>query len=159
MLSLCIRHSVLPSHFNKGILLPILKKSTLDPSAPGSYRPITVSVVFSKLLELYILDRCDIEMNPAQFGFVQGRNTNMATALAHDIGVYSLSKGSPTYYCSLDAEGAYDALSHSVILKKCIDVVPDDIWLVLYQWYAYMWVYIRFFSSYVYFQKILKNFL
>ena len=142
MLSLCIRHSVIPSHFNKGILLPILKKSTLDPSAPGSYRPITVSVVFSKLLELYILDRCDIEMNPAQFGFVQGRNTNMATALAHDIGVYSLSKGSPTYYCSLDAEGAYDALPHSVILKKCIDVVPDDIWLVLYQWYANMWVYI-----------------
>ena len=67
----------------------------------------------------------------------------MAAAVAHDIGIYCLERGSPLYYCSLDAESAFDALAHNVILLKTMDVIPDRLWLLLHYWYQYMNVRIR----------------
>ena len=46
----------------------------------------------------------------SQFGFISGRSTQMATAVAHDVGSYCTARGSPLFYCSLDAEGAFDFL-------------------------------------------------
>ena len=133
MFTVCVNHGIIPDMFNNGLSVPLLKKPTLDPSVPGNYRPITISVVISKLLELYILDQCDLKVSEAQFGFSSGRNTNMAVTLAHDIGTHFVSNGSNVYYCSLDAEGAFDFLPHSVILNKAMDVVADHVWLLLYR--------------------------
>ena len=49
----------------------------------------------------------------------------MAASLTHDVINYFVSHGSPVYACSLDAEGAFDALPHPVIFYKAIDVIPD----------------------------------
>ena len=85
MFAVCLKYGIFPEKFNYGILVPILKKTTLNPSIPSSYRPITVSRALSKLLEMFILDQCqDYQPSRAQFGFVQGRSTGMATVLAHD---------------------------------------------------------------------------
>ena len=143
LFSLCICDGIIPDQFNNGLLVPIIKKATSDPSIPSSYRPITISCVLSKILELYILDHCVFGINKAQFGYVKGCDTNMATTLAHDIGSYCVSNGTTVFYCSLDAQGAYDFLPHAVILKKAMDKVPDHIWLLLYEWYANLCVYIK----------------
>lgn len=37
MPTMCIQFHVVPKSLTKGILIPILKKATLDPSAPGYY--------------------------------------------------------------------------------------------------------------------------
>ena len=58
-LSTCVRFGVVPDHFCHGLLIPILKKRTLNPSNPKSYRLITVSAIVSKILEQYIIDNCD----------------------------------------------------------------------------------------------------
>ena len=42
----CVRFGIIPEQFNNGLVIPLLKKPTLNPTDPGSYRPITVSVVF-----------------------------------------------------------------------------------------------------------------
>ena len=97
----------------------------------------------SKILELYILDHCDFGINKAHFGYVKGCDTNMATTLAHDIGSYCVSNGTTVFYCSLDGQEAYDFLPHAVILKKAIDKVSDLIWILLYEWYANLCVYIK----------------
>ena len=144
LLSLCLRHGVVPQSFTKGILVPILKKKNLDPTLACNYRPITISTILSKLLEYYILDQCsDFQFNPSQFGFVKNRSTQMATALAHDVCAYSVASGSPVFACSLDAEGAFDALPHSVILDKAIGVIPAQSWNILHNWYANMCVFVR----------------
>ena len=57
MFSACLKYGILPNQFNNGILVPILKKATLDPGVPTSYRPVTVSCVISKILEMFILDQ------------------------------------------------------------------------------------------------------
>jgi len=56
MLSLCHNYGIIPNALSQGLLVPLLKKPTLDPTLPQHSRPVTVSCTLSKLLELYILD-------------------------------------------------------------------------------------------------------
>ena len=135
ILTLCIEHGTVPNSFRHGVLIPILKKSTLNPSEAKNYRPITVSVTFSKLLELYTLEECsDHQFSPFQFGFISNRSTQMAASLAHDILEYGKSQGSPAFLCSLDAEGAFDPIPFS-ILFDCADVLPNKCWRFMFNWY------------------------
>ena len=143
LLTICLRFGCFPQSFCVGKLVPILKKPQLDPSAARNYRPITVSVMTSKLLELYILEKCsNFAMHPCQFGFVQHRSTATAISLANDVCSYCCSQGTPVYLCSLDAEGAFDAIPHAVLFHEAIDVLPDHCWRLLYRWYSNMSVII-----------------
>ena len=49
----------------------------------------------------------------------------MAIAVAHDVSQYYNSRGSSTFTCSLDAEGAFDHIPHSVIFGKLDGMMPD----------------------------------
>ncbi len=64
----------------------------------------------TKILEMYILDTYSVhhQPHPAQFGFTSHRGTDTAIAVAHDVSQYYNSRGSSTFTCSLDAEGAFD---------------------------------------------------
>jgi hypothetical protein len=136
MLSICFKYGIVPVSFSQGLLVPLLKKPTLDPTLPQHYRPVTVSSTLSKILELYILDVSDChEFSDLQFGFVAGRGTNMATALANDVISYCTKRGSPVYTCSLDAEGAFDAVPHAILFQKALKVIPDHCWLILVKRY------------------------
>ena len=88
ILTLCLRYGTIPETFLHGILIPIYKKGK-DPEAASRYRPVTIYVVMTKILELYILEVCQTDTpHPAQFGFVDGRATGMAISLAHDVMAY-----------------------------------------------------------------------
>jgi len=78
--------------------------------------PVT-SCTLSKLLELYILDMYTYIMNLVTYN-LPGRGTNMATSLANDVFMYCTKRGSPVYTCSLDAEGALDAVPHAILFQK-----------------------------------------
>ena len=137
-------HGVLPKSFMKGLLIPILKNTNIDPTIPNNYRPITVSVMFSKLLEYHILDRCySHQFSAHQFGLVANRECDMATALVHDVCAYANASGSALFLCSLDAEGAFDFLPHVVILLKAIRIISDEFWRPLHVWYSNMTIKIR----------------
>ena len=145
LFTVCVKFGVLPDKFNHGMLVPIIKKSSLDPTSASSYRPITISVTLSNILQLLILESCmNFSFSKAQFGFIPGQGTGVATALTNDVGAHCVSEGSPVFYASLDAEGAFDALSHHVILYKTKGVVPPDpLWLLLYRSYSNMTVQIK----------------
>ena len=98
-----------------------------------------VSVTLSKILEYFMLDRwTSHEFSKAQYGVIKHRGTDMATALAHDIGKYCNASGSCVFYCSLDVKGTFDGLSHAVILNKAMDVIPEFDWKILQYWYSNM---------------------
>ena len=133
MLSICLQFGVMPETSRKGLLIPLLKKPTSDPSIPKSYRPIVISNTYSKLLEMFVMEECGChEFEDVQFGFVPGRGTNMAVSLTQDVISYCVKRGSPIYACSLDAEGAFDAIPHPVLFDKAIDVLPDVCWRLMY---------------------------
>ena len=113
-------------------------------SVPSNYRPVTVSSTLSKLLELYILDISgQFEFSDLQFGFVPGRSTNMAAVLAQDVISYCKSRGSPVYACSLDAQGAFDAVPHEILFRKALGVIPDHSWAMMVSWYRSITVQVK----------------
>ena len=67
----------------------------------------------------------------------------MAISLAHDVIAYFNDRGSAVYTCSIDAEGAFDAIPHVVTFGKLEVIVPDYAWRVMHGWYRHMYVIIR----------------
>ena len=67
----------------------------------------------------------------------------MATAVAHDVGAFCAAQGSTTYNCSLNAQGAFDSLPHSIILNKVMDIIPGPLWLLLFPSYSNMFVEVK----------------
>ena len=55
ILTVCFRFGIIPESFYCGILIPLLKKTTGDPMLAKNYRPIIMSNVLSKLIEMYML--------------------------------------------------------------------------------------------------------
>ena len=134
----------MPGTFLHGVLIPIYKTGK-DSSKANSYRPVTLSVTLTKILEMYILETCSVhhQPHPAQFGFTSHRGTDMAIAVAHDVSQYYNSRLSSTFTCSLDAEGTFDHIPHSVIFGKLDGMIPDHMWRLLYRWYDSMYVTVR----------------
>jgi len=136
LLTLCCRHSFVPESFTQGIIVP-LPKSGKDPTTPQGYRPVTISVAASKLLEYFVLEQCQDQVhNPLMFGFIPERGTDIAVALAHDVCQHSLALGSSIHLASLDAEGAFDYIPHNILLSKAIHVLPTLSWKVMANWYG-----------------------
>ena len=75
LINTCTRFAVTPESCALGLLVPVLKKPSLDAAAPRNYRPITISSTFSKLLEKLILSRSAQDFDCMQFGFREGVGT------------------------------------------------------------------------------------
>ena len=75
--------------------------------------------------------------------FITGRGTEIAIALVNDVKLYCNSKNSAVYSCSLDAEGAFDAIPHSVLFAKTSTALPDHCWHVMVKWYKRLSVQIK----------------
>ena len=87
-------------------------------------------------MEIHILENCGIhEFHDLQFGFIPNRGTSMAVTLTHDVMEHFISRGTPVYACSLDAEGAFDSLPHAIMFQKTVGLIPDIFWRILVFWY------------------------
>ena len=61
LLSVCFQFGVIPSSAMKGILVPLIKKPSLNPSDPKNYRPVILSNILSKIIEMYIFQEFSIQ--------------------------------------------------------------------------------------------------
>ena len=62
-----ISFAIIPDLFQSSIIVPILKKATLDPNIPTNYRPIAISSIHTKLVEYSLMPVDTASEN--QFGF------------------------------------------------------------------------------------------
>ena len=83
------------------------------------------------------------EFHDMQYGFVQGRGTQMAIVNTNDIIKYFNHIGTAVFGCSLDAEKAFDAIPHSILLYKCSSVLSDQWWRLMFVWYTNLKALIR----------------
>ena len=95
--------------------MPILKKPGLDERDANNYRPIVISAVLSKIIELHAIETSTFKPDDLMFGYVDGRSTEMGITLANDVFTYMNTNGSSVYLCSLDAQAAFDGISHLVL--------------------------------------------
>ena len=142
LLSHCLSKSMVPTSFTIGIIVPIFKKPSLNPNTASSYRPVTLSSVYSKLLEMLMMPDDD-HLHDSQYGFRKQRGTSLACSLLNDVMAYFKSKKSPVFVCSLDAEKCFDSLWHHALLYKLVDKMPDSHWLTLYRWYTNLKAMVR----------------
>ena len=81
-----LNYSCVPNIFTCGIIVPILKKSSLNANLPCNYRPITLSSIHTKLVEMIMLP--DYEADDSQYGFRAKRGTSFGCTLLNDIMCY-----------------------------------------------------------------------
>ena len=146
--SLILSYNIVPNLFHESVIVPVLKKPTLDPNITSNYRPITISSVFAKLLELMMVPEQDGKISDTQFGFRKGRDTLGACSFLNDILCYFNDQGSPVYVCSLDAEKCFDKIWHAGLFYKLMSVIPVHHWLLLYRWYKCSYVKVKWQGCY-----------
>ena len=103
----------------------------------------------SKIMEHFILDLCtEYSCSKFQFGFVSKRSTAMATSFAPFTMFQLLTIGndksrnivndSPAFYCSLDPEGAFDAIPFPILFDSASHVLPVRVLDCMFYWYIHI---------------------
>jgi len=146
---------IVPGSFQTGVIVPVLKKPSLNPNVVSSYRPITLSSVLSKMLEMLLLPKDNV--SDTQFGFRKGRGTAFACTLFNDVKAYFENKKSPLFVCSLDAEKCFDSICHKSLFYKLWNRIPPEHWLLLYRWYSNLKALVRWNHCYSSCFKVTKG--
>lgn len=114
-----------PDILKFAVVIPLYKKS--DKFSPSNYRPISLLLVFSKIIEKVVKSRLVNFLNSKnyfsdqQFGFRSGKNTNDAL-LCFMMQVYNgVNEGK---YCAglfVNVMEAFDTVDHTMLLNRLND--------------------------------------
>ena len=85
LLTACLEEMRVPTSFTDSLIVPLIKKSSMDPDCEDSYRPISLVSTISKLLEMLLLEEINCSFKPSelQFGFIRHRGTREASLLVY----------------------------------------------------------------------------
>lgn len=128
LFSLCWIWSKVPKVWCTAQVIPIHKKG--DPTDAANYRPISLTSVLRKLLELCLSEQL-LETGPpldiVQGGFRANRGTlDQALALHELCRQHTVDHmGEPPILCFLDIKQAYDSVDRNIIWRALETHVPD----------------------------------
>ena len=135
----CLVHGFLPDLLISTTLIPIVKDKKGNLLDKDNYRPIAITSVVSKLLELIVLAKYERFLNSShhQFGFKPSHATDICVFTLKQIIEYYNFYSSNVYACFIDASKAFDKVNHWHLFKKLIDRgLPIILIKLLMYWYA-----------------------
>jgi Reverse transcriptase (RNA-dependent DNA polymerase) len=113
-----------PSFLKTAQVTPILKKPSLNPDDPASYRPISNLNTIGKLLERIALTRLRPHIlscpnfSPFQSAYRPGHSTETAALkIVNDLNL-TMDAGGVSLLLTLDLTAAFDTIDHSKMLKR-----------------------------------------
>ena len=133
-----IIHSYLPDDLMISYIIPVLKDKKGDISSKDNYRPIAITSIMSKIIEIVFLSRYSefLESSHNQFGYKNKLSTETCIFTLKEIINYYRFYSSNVYLCFLDASKAFDKINHFHLFKKLIKRdLPIIIVRFLFTWY------------------------
>jgi hypothetical protein len=135
----------IPQMLKRGIMTPVLKKNK-DRQNPANYRGITVTKIFTKIIQSILKSRVDIQIdqiqNPLQRGFTEAIPMLFAAFIASDqreVIIESSTNNDELLLLILDAEKAFDKLNHEILFNKLYhNGIKGDMWVLLRNMYREM---------------------
>jgi hypothetical protein len=124
IINLSITTKTFPSTYKWSMVTPKLKKATLDPILPGSYRPINQLVSISKIVEKVIFGQLvtyleeNSLLHPNQHGGRAGHSTTTTLIQMFDQWMEDLEDGKIVAATLVDQSAAFDVCDHSILLDK-----------------------------------------
>ena len=135
MINSTIQQGALPQHLKEGVLTPVLKKGK-DQKVPSNYRGITVTTIFSKILEHTLQTRLNTVLDDTQStlqrGFTAKTSPLNAAFLVSEAIAENADLKNPMALVALDAEKAFDRVWHERLFQKLYsDGINGKLWLLL----------------------------
>ena len=117
-----LRQGFVPSLWKSATVSPIPKTSPAL-NIDSEFRPISLTAIVSKILESFpyrwLLQSISGQIDPLQFGSLQGSSTSMALVhLLHKWHEASDKLGTSLRICLLDFSKAFDRIDHNILLEK-----------------------------------------
>jgi len=121
---LSLSTGIFPDQFKNCSVHPHLKKSNLDKSDLGNYRPISHLSFLSKLTERVVRLRLadylytNKLLNCFQSAYIKHHSTENTLLSVHDHLIKTMSHQQVTCLTLLDISAAFDTIDHSILLER-----------------------------------------
>ena len=118
-----LKSAVMPVSQKQAVVYPRLKKATLDPDNPSSYRPISNLSFISKLVERVVASRFVKHAEGKelfavnQSAYRHHHSTETAVCILHNDLVRAIDKGHVTALVLLDLSAAFDTVDHELLIE------------------------------------------
>ena len=126
----------------RGTMTPVIKKNK-DRQNPANYGGITVTKIFTKIIQSILKSRVDIQIdqiqNPLQREFTESIPMLFAAFIASEVTIESSTNNDELLLLTLDAEKAFDKLNHEILFNKLYhNGIKGDMWVLLRNMYREM---------------------
>ena len=139
IINLSISTSTFPTIYKWSKVTPLLKKSSLDPILPSSYRPVNQLVSISKIIERCVFGQlvkyleANSLLHPNQHGGRGGHSTTTTLIQMHNQWMEDLEDGKTVAVTLVDQSAAFDVCNHKIILDKLRLLGLDSVeWVASY---------------------------
>ncbi|KAJ0169404.1 hypothetical protein K1T71_014991 [Dendrolimus kikuchii] len=155
LINIIFETGYIPHSWKTQIIIPILKPGK-DPLDPNSYRPIALSSVLAKIMEMLIKNRLEwiVEnqgiLPHSQFGFRRGLGTlDSLSLLVTDIRT-AFSRNEHVIGVFLDISSAYDNVNLSILRHKMLQLsIPEKIVNFIYSLFSERSIVVRSCGTYL----------
>lgn len=119
-----LQHGVFPSSLKSALVLPLLKKSSLDPDIKKNYRPISNLAFLGKVIERSAMQQFASYLSnnnlfaQSQSAYRQYHSTETVLVRVFNDILIGLDNKEEAFLVLLDLTAAFDTINHTVLLNR-----------------------------------------
>jgi len=113
-----------PSSWKQAIVTPLLKKASLDPALPSSYRPVSNLAFLSKVLERVVAHQLSVHLDqhslhhPFQSAYRRHHSVETALVKVQSDIMMAFDQKECVLMVLLDLSAAFDTVDHTILLSR-----------------------------------------